>query len=120
MKQVKLSASSWGTSRNAVVTVKSFFKRGGCGDMSRSSASGDDENTFFHGFRELQATQHRLVVLRWRGSGRKAGLSMPRYTRQLFVNFCLMGNVHSTRVPRCNPLEIVNVPPMTLARYFMF
>ena len=40
--------------RNAVVAVKSFFKRGGCGDMSRSGAGGNDENTFFHGLRDLQ------------------------------------------------------------------
>jgi hypothetical protein len=43
-----------------------------------------------------------------------------RYTRQPFFTFCLMGNVHSTRVPRFNTVEIVNLPPMTLARYFMF
>jgi len=42
------------------------------------------------------------------------------YTPQLFVYFCLMGDVHFTHVPRCNPFEIVNVPPMTLARYCMF
>jgi len=40
--------------RNAVVAVKGFFKRGGCGDMSRSGAGGNDENTFFHGLRDLQ------------------------------------------------------------------